>query len=373
VLCLAIALLMAACAGGGVAADEPEPARSGNLTITSPQGRAVLERDWLWVRGTAPVGAEIVRDIGFAPDDRSTANARGTWAMRVELDEGANELTFRIGDDDETEVSLVVVYEPRSARAEAARTTSARPSRTAKPSRTPRPSPVPTARPTPMPTPALGAAPTGRTELATVASVTDGDTIRVLLGGQNVPVRYIGIDTPETHNGVEWMGAEASAANAALVEGQQVVLEKDVSETDQYGRLLRYVWLDTDAGWLLVNLELLRHGYAQVSTYPPDVKYTDGLFLPAQQAAREAGLGLWGGAPPTPAPTPVPTPAPIVPLIPQPPSNCEPSYPDFCLPIGSADLDCGEVQWRRFTVRWDVPNPDPHRFDGDGDGVGCES
>ena len=41
--------------------------------------------------------------------------------------------------------------------------------------------------------------------------------------------------------------------------------------------------------------------------------------------------------------------------------------------IGSADLDCGEIQWRRFQVVWNVPNPDPHGFDGDGDGIGCES
>lgn len=230
--------------------------------------------------------------------------------------------------------------------------------------------PEPTSPPTtsPQPTPVFGREPTGPIQTATVASVTDGDTIRVLLDGQNVPVRYIGIDTPETQNGVEWMGAEASAANAALVAGQQVILEKDVSETDQYGRLLRYVWVEQGGAWLFVNLELLRRGFAHVTTYPPDVKYVDALFLPAQQAAREAGLGLWGAAP-----TAVPTPAPIAPLVPQPPSDCEPSYPDFCIPIGSVDLDCGDIQWRRFTVRWDVPNPDPHRFDGEGDGIGCES
>jgi len=239
---------------------------------------------------------------------------------------------------------------------------------------TPRPTrrstPRPTASPTvtPAPTSVFGQEPTGPVQLATVVSVTDGDTIRVLLDGENVPVRYIGIDTPETQNGAEWMGAEATAANAALVAGGEVWLEKDVSETDQYGRLLRYVWVEQDAGWMLVNLALLRQGFAQVTTYPPDVKYADALFLPAQQEARAAGLGLWGAAP-----TPVPTAAPIAPLIPQPPTNCEPSYPDFCLPIGSADLDCGDIQWRRFTVRWDVPNPDPHRFDGDADGVGCES
>ena len=58
-------------------------------------------------------------------------------------------------------------------------------------------------------------------------------------------------------------------------------------------------------------------------------------------------------------------------LVPQ--GNCEPSYPDFCLAIGTADLDCADVEWRRFTVLWKVANPDPHRFDGNSDGVGCES
>lgn len=261
---------------------------------------------------------------------------------------------------------------------------SSRADRTPAPSRTSRASasapPARSAEPTFAPThapassPALGLAPTGPTQLATVASITDGDTIRVLIDGVNYPVRYIGIDTPEIHNGYEWMGREASDANAGLVAGRQVVLEKDVSETDRFGRLLRYVWLQNDDGWLLVNLELLRLGVAQVATYPPDVKYVDALYLPAQQVAVAAGIGLWGagagdaGA----AVTATPAPAVIQPFVP-PAASCEASYPDICIPIGSADLDCGDIDARRFTVRWDVPNPDPHRFDGNGDGVGCES
>ena len=68
-------------------------------------------------------------------------------------------------------------------------------------------------------------------------------------------------------------------------------LEKDVSETDKYGRLLRYVWL----GGQMVNALLVQDGYAQVSTYPPDVKYQE-LFLALQREARDAGRGLWGDA-----------------------------------------------------------------------------
>jgi len=100
---------------------------------------------------------------------------------------------------------------------------------------------------------------------------------------------------------------EASEANKRLVEGQMVYLEKDVTETDQYGRLLRYVFL---ADGLFVNAELVRLGYAQVSTYPPNVRYQD-LFLKMEQEAREAEYGLWGPKPrPTSEPTSVPAVAP---------------------------------------------------------------
>jgi micrococcal nuclease len=209
--------------------------------------------------------------------------------------------------------------------------------------------------------------PTGPTQVAQVVSITDGDTIRVQFGGREYPVRYIGMDTPETHFGVEPLGPEAADANARLVAGRQVVLEKDVSETDKYGRLLRYVWLRDDSGWLLVNLELVRLGFAQVATYPPDVKYTDSLLLPAQRAARAAGIGLWASGEPTSSATPAATaPHGLV------GGSCEPSYPDICVPLDSPDLDCGDISARRFRVVWDVPNPDPDRFDGDHDGIGCE-
>jgi len=127
---------------------------------------------------------------------------------------------------------------------------------------------------------------------ARVTRVVDGDTIQVLLGGVEYRVRYIGIDTPETKHptrGVEPFGPEASEANRALVEGKTVFLEKDVSEVDQYGRLLRYVYV----GDLMVNEELLRQGLARVATFPPDVKYVDH-FLAVQRGARDAGLGIWG-------------------------------------------------------------------------------
>lgn len=131
-------------------------------------------------------------------------------------------------------------------------------------------------------------------ETATVVSVVDGDTIHVDLNGETVIVRYIGIDTPETvdpNRPDGCYGEQASARNKELVLGKTVGLERDVSETDDFGRLLRYVWIDRQ----MVNALLVRDGYAQSSTYPPDVKHQN-VFLELQTEAREAGRGLWGEA-----------------------------------------------------------------------------
>lgn len=127
----------------------------------------------------------------------------------------------------------------------------------------------------------------------------DGDTIRIDRGRGSEALRYIGIDTPETVRPdapVEWMGLEATEANRRLVEGREVLLERDVSEADPFGRLLRYVWLEQESGWLMVNLELVARGYAAAITYPPDVRWTDELRA-AQAVARDAGVGLWGVPP----------------------------------------------------------------------------
>jgi micrococcal nuclease len=154
---------------------------------------------------------------------------------------------------------------------------------------------------TPAPVPGAPERPTGPTQDAALVRVVDGDTIRVMVGGVEERVRYIGIDTPElntTSPATPDPYAEAATqANARLLAGGRLVLEKDVSERDQYGRLLRNAWLERDGAWTLVNLALVAEGYAQVSTYPPDVRYVD-VLLAAQRAARDAGRGLWGGTPP---------------------------------------------------------------------------
>ncbi len=124
---------------------------------------------------------------------------------------------------------------------------------------------------------------------AEVTYVFDGDTIAVTIDGQEVRVRYIGIDAPESTYQHDPFGPEATAKNRELVAGKRVRLEKDVSETDRYGRLLRYVYV----GDLMVNAELVRLGYAQASSFPPDVRH-QALFARMQQEARTAGRGLWG-------------------------------------------------------------------------------
>lgn len=171
---------------------------------------------------------------------------------------------------------------------------------------TPVPSPTstevpPTATPEPTgtvvaPTSTVATTPTPVLIEAQVVDVVDGDTIRVTIDGQEYTVRYIGIDTPETVRSdtpVQWMGPEAAEANAALVAGQTVYLEKDISETDRYGRLLAYIYL---ADGRMVNEELVRLGYAYSSSYPPDV-YRQGALIAAQQTAVASGAGLWGTPP----------------------------------------------------------------------------
>ena len=127
---------------------------------------------------------------------------------------------------------------------------------------------------------------------AKVVRVVDGDTI-VLDSGEKV--RYIGVNTPELHHpqkGVECFGKEAYERNKILVEGKVVQLQKDVSETDRYGRLLRYVWVDGT----LVNESLVREGYAFAASFPPDIAMQK-YFEVAQQTARENRTGLWSSCP----------------------------------------------------------------------------
>jgi micrococcal nuclease len=200
-----------------------------------------------------------------------------------------------------------------------------------------------------------------RESQAVVVRVVDGDTIEVRFRGRTLDVRLIGVDTPETvapGEPVECYGPAASRFTEQSLEGERVRLEFDVERTDRFGRTLAYVWLGDE----LFNETLVARGFAQVSTFPPNVKYVD-QFVDAERDARRAERGLWGsaceqeeevdggddaggGAG----------------------ANCDPSYPGVCIPPYPPDLDCGDVGVTNFQVT----GSDPHGFDGDNDGIGCE-
>jgi micrococcal nuclease len=118
-----------------------------------------------------------------------------------------------------------------------------------------------------------------------VTKVVDGDTIHVAINGTDYKVRYIGINAPEN---TTKKGPEATERDKELVAGKQVVLVKDVSETDKFGRLLRYVFVDN----VFINYELVREGYAQATPYPPDI-ICKQTFYDAQLLAQQEHRGLW--------------------------------------------------------------------------------
>lgn len=177
---------------------------------------------------------------------------------------------------------------------------------------------------------------------ATVTRVYDGDTVDVELDGRVYRLRYIGVDSPERD---EPFYEEAVDFNRNLVEDQIVVLVKDVSETDQYGRLLRYVYLPDGT---FVNAALIRGGMARLVTFPPDVAQTDYL-RDLQDQARADGVGMW-------------------------------SRPDR---VGPCDCDRNLYDCRDFRSREEAQScfayclattgRDVHNLDGGGDGYVCES
>ena len=134
-------------------------------------------------------------------------------------------------------------------------------------------------------------------QAAFVTKVVDGDTIVVQIEGVEQTVRFVGIDTPETvdpRRPVGCFGKQASNETKELLTNKWVILQKDISDTDKYNRLLRYIYLPLEEGkYLFVNDYLVRKGFAKAYTYPPDVKFNE-QFLQAEQEAREALEGLWG-------------------------------------------------------------------------------
>lgn len=318
-------------------------------------------------------------------------------------------------------------------------------------------------------------------EVVTVASITDGDTLNLNLSDGSVePVRLIGIHSPDAN---ECWASEAGRALASLTPvGGEIGVTSDVSDRDDFDRLLRYLWV----GGMSVNEEMVRRGAAIARRYPPDTSMSD-RFAVAQVEAKEKQLGLWApdacgppananmviihieydpagddnqnlneewirirnsgdnlvgltgwgirdesasnrfdfptgfsiapgetvtvhsgcgdnfgttlfwcsvgsaiwnndgdtgfltdpngnthddfvyrGTTTTTASTTTTTQAPTTT---DGGGNCDPSYPDVCIPPRPPDLNCGDISHRNFTV----VGSDPHGFDGDNDGIGCES
>lgn len=142
-------------------------------------------------------------------------------------------------------------------------------------------------------------------EASKVTSVIYGDTIEIDRGKGVEKLRFILVDSPETKDPrkqVEYYGKEASKFTTKWLEGRTIYLEKDVSETDKYGRLLRYVWLvkpgtdnptEEEIASFMFNSYLLRDGYAVVAQFPPDIKYVE-IFKTFEAYARNNNFGLYG-------------------------------------------------------------------------------
>jgi micrococcal nuclease len=205
-------------------------------------------------------------------------------------------------------------------------------------------------------------------EVAVVASVYDGDTLTLRDGRR---VRLLQVDTPELGSGECYSRAARTALLALAPPGKKVVLEADPSldRVDRYRRLLRYV----KRNGVNVNLELTRRGAAAPYFYRGDRGRYAGWLMRAAQSAKATKHGLWRACPSTvldpfravstgqsgpPSQTP-------------PNGKCDPNYAGGCVPPYPPDLDCADIRALGIApVR--VIGSDPHRLDGDGDGLGCE-
>ncbi len=132
------------------------------------------------------------------------------------------------------------------------------------------------------------------TQWYTVTRVVDGDTFWIDDGsGEGVKIRLIGIDAPERRNtGTKlkgYYGDEASLYLTKMLQGQKVRLEYDAGRYDRYSRTLAYAWLEDGT---FVNAILVKEGYADVMTIPPNVKYAE-RFKELAAKARRQKKGLW--------------------------------------------------------------------------------
>jgi micrococcal nuclease len=230
----------------------------------------------------------------------------------------------------------------------------------------------------------------GFTIRAKVTRIVDGDTLQARYRGRSDRVRLIGIDTPEAG---KCYAAQATAAARKLASARIVHLVGDPSQArrDRYGRLLAYVLLPNRHD---LGRDLIRLGAGYVYVFDRTFSKL-GTYRAAEAAARDASVGVWISCKSPPTTTTTSTSATsttttattttttttititTTPTATTTPTtsggNCAPSYPDVCIPPPPPDLDCGQIPYRNFRVIYNVASPDPHRFDGDRDGIGCES
>lgn len=134
---------------------------------------------------------------------------------------------------------------------------------------------------------------------ATVTKVIDGDTIWVDINGKEEKVRFIGVNCPEYTTKIEEYGKEATEYTTNELLGKKVYLQKDISQTDDYNRLLRYVWLEKidtineeNIENYLFNAKLVINGYAQSNYYKPDISLQNYLEK-FEKEAKKQKIGIW--------------------------------------------------------------------------------
>ena len=206
-------------------------------------------------------------------------------------------------------------------------------------------------------------------EVGVVASVYDGDTLTLRDGRR---VRLLQVDTPELGSGECYSRAARTALLSLAPIGAKVVLEIDprLDRTDRYGRLLRYV----KRNGVNANVELVRRGAAAPYFYRGERgRYSTSLMREAR-SAKTSRRGLWKACPSTVLdPDHAVTTGQSGPSTPKPAptGKCDPNYAGGCVPPPPPDLDCADIRAMGIApVR--VVGSDPHRLDGDRDGLGCE-
>jgi len=186
-----------------------------------------------------------------------------------------------------------------------------------------------------------------------VTEIIDGDTIKV--GGQSI--RFALVDTPEY--GEYGFNEARDLIESICPVGSPVLVDEDDGQTQgSHGRMLAVIYCNG----MNLNEAVLDEGHADI-----DQRFCEDSEFSSEEWAKKYGCTQTVQEKENKQTSPSQPPASIPPTQTK-ENNCDPSYPDFCIPFSSPDLDCRDIQSKKFTVL----QPDPHGFDGDGDGIGCE-